>query len=117
MALFQEQMSIFTPVSASWLSPWPAFRFMSVKYRGQGKERVRGYPLYALLHDDHNPEVTTVTFRERAMILLLLWGNAYAQIFGDGTGRVVGLYQLLQNHMSVERDEHGVMVYISLLKA
>ena len=51
------------------------------------------------------------------MILLLLWGNAYAQILGYGTGRVVGLYQLLQNHMSVERDEHGVMVYISLLKA
>ena len=45
------------------------------------------------------------------MIHLLLWGNAYAQILRDGMGRVVGLYPLLPNHMSVDRDEHGEIVY------
>lgn len=45
------------------------------------------------------------------MIHLLLWGNSYAQILRDGMGRVVGLYPLLPNRMSVERDAHGELVY------
>ena len=64
------------------------------EYKGQGKERVPGHPLYALLHDSPNPEMTSFIFRETAMIHLLLWGNAYAQILRDGMGRVVGLYAL-----------------------
>ena len=45
------------------------------------------------------------------MIHLLLWGNSYSQIIRDGMGRVVGLYPLLPNRMSVDRDEHGEIVY------
>ena len=45
------------------------------------------------------------------MIHLLLWGNSYAQILRDGRGRVVGLYPLLPNRMSVGRDESGEIVY------
>ena len=45
------------------------------------------------------------------MIHLLLWGNSYSQIIRDGMGRVVGLYPLLPNHMSVDRDEHGEIFY------
>lgn len=81
------------------------------EYKGQGKERVPGHPLYTLLHDIPNPEMTSFIFRETAMIHLLLWGNAYAQILRDGMERVVGLYPLLPNHMSVDRDEQGEIVY------
>ena len=45
------------------------------------------------------------------MIHLLLWGNSYAQILRDGRGRVMGLYPLLPNRMSVGRDESGEIVY------
>ena len=61
------------------------------EYRGNGKERVPGHPLYFLLHDSPNPEMTSFIFRETSMIHLLLWGNSYAQILRDGMGRVVGL--------------------------
>ena len=81
------------------------------EYRGNGKERVPGHPLYFLLHDSPNPEMTSFIFRETAMIHLLLWGNSFSQIIRDGMRRVVGLYPLLPNSMSVDRDEHGELVY------
>lgn len=81
------------------------------EYKGQGKERVPGHPLYFLLHDSPNPEMTSFIFRETAMVSLLLWGNFFAQILRDGMGRVVGLYPLLPNRMSVDRDESGELVY------
>jgi len=81
------------------------------EYRGNGKERVPRHPLYFLLHDSPNPEMTSFIFRETAMIHLLLWGNFFGQIIRDGMRRVVGLYPLLPNRMSVDRDEHGEIVY------
>ena len=53
------------------------------------------HPLYYLLHDEPNPEMTSFVFRETLMSHLLIWGNAYAQIIRDGGGRVLGLYPLL----------------------
>ena len=81
------------------------------EYKGNGKERVPQHPLYFLLHDSPNPEMTSFIFRETMMIHLLLWGNAYAQILRDGMGRVVGLYPLLPNRMSVNRDNDGKIYY------
>ena len=80
-------------------------------YKGQGKERVPEHPLYFLLHDSPNTEMTSFIFRETMMIHLLLWGNSYAQILRDGRGRVVGLYPLLPNRMSVERNDAGEIIY------
>jgi phage portal protein BeeE len=44
------------------------------------------HPLYRLLHDEPNREMTSFVFRETLMSHLLLWGNAYAQIIRDGRG-------------------------------
>ena len=80
-------------------------------YRGAGRERVPGHPLFSILHDAPNPEMTSFVFRETLMVHLLLWGNAYAQILRDRAGRVAGLYPLLPNRMSVNRDEDGRLYY------
>lgn len=79
---------------------------------GGGKEMVYDHPLYQILHDAPNPEMTSFVFRETMMSHLLLWGNAYAQIVRDGAGRVLGLYPLLPNKMSVERDARGEIYYV-----
>ena len=51
------------------------------KYNSEGgKEKALNHPLYFLLHDEPNPEMTSFVFRETLMTHLLLWGNAYAQI-------------------------------------
>ena len=77
-----------------------------------GKKLVHDHPLYYLLHDEPNPEMTSFVFRETLMSHLLIWGNAYAQIIRDGAGRVLGLYPLLPDKMDVQRDDKGNVYYV-----
>lgn len=76
-----------------------------------GKEKALSHPLYKLLHDEPNPEMTSFVFRETLMTHLLLWGNAYAQIIRNGKGEVIALYPLMPDRMSVERDNKGTLYY------
>jgi len=79
---------------------------------GGGKELLVNHPLYHVLHDEPNSEMTSFVFRETLMSHLLIWGNAYAQIIRNGAGRVIGMYPLLPNRISVERDEKGEICYV-----
>lgn len=82
------------------------------EYTGSGgKEKAINNPLYFLLHDEPNPEMTSFVFRETLMTHLLLWGNAYAQIIRNARGEVVALYPLMPNRMTVDRDEQGQLYY------
>ena len=76
-----------------------------------GKEKAIEHPLYKLLHDEPNPEMTSFVFRETLMSHLLLWGNAYAQIIRNGKGQIIALYPLMPNRMSVDRDPNGKIYY------
>ena len=60
-----------------------------------GKEKAFKHPLYRLLHDEPNPEMTSFAFRETLMSHLLLWGNAYAQIIRNARGEVIAIYPLM----------------------
>ena len=62
---------------------------------GGGKEKEIKHPLYFILHDEPNSEMTSFVFRETLMTHLLLWGNAYAQIIRNGKGEVIALYPLM----------------------
>ena len=82
------------------------------RYTGDsGKEKAIDHPLYLLLHDEPNPEMSSFVFRETLMTHLLLWGNAYAQIIRNGKGEVIALYPLMPNKMSVDRDSQGQLYY------
>ena len=76
-----------------------------------GKEKAVDHPLYRLLHDEPNPEMSSFIFRETLMTHLLLWGNAYTQIIRNGKGEILALYPLMPNRMSVDRDERGQLYY------
>ena len=76
-----------------------------------GKEKAVGHPLYFLLHDEPNAEMTSFVFRETLMTHLLLWGNAYAQVIRNGKGEVIALYPLMPNRMQVNRNEKGQLYY------
>ena len=76
-----------------------------------GKEKGIDHPLYLLLHDEPNPEMSSFVFRETLMTHLLLWGNAYAQIIRNGKGEVIALYPLMPNRMVVDRDTKGRLYY------
>lgn len=82
------------------------------KYNSKGgKERAVEHPLFFLLHDEPNPEMTSFVFRETLMTHLLLWGNAYAQVIRNGRGDVTSIYPLMPNRMRVDRDENGRLYY------
>ena len=76
-----------------------------------GKEKAIYHPLYLLLHDEPNPEMSSFVFRETLMTHLLLWGNAYAQIIRNGKGEVIALYPLMPDRMTVDRDRDGKLYY------
>nr|DAT97699.1 MAG TPA: Portal [Caudoviricetes sp.] len=78
------------------------------------REKAVDHPLYFLLHDEPNPEMTSFVFRETLMTHLLLYGNCYCQIIRDGRGQVAALYPLMPNQMSVDRDEKGQLYYTYL---
>jgi len=75
------------------------------------KEKALSHPLYFLLHDEPNPEMSSFVFRETLMTHLLLWGNAYAQIIRNGKGEVIALYPLMPNRIAVDRDSNGALYY------
>ncbi len=77
-----------------------------------GKEKYLQHPLYKLLHDEPNPEMTSFSFRETLMTHLLLWGNAYAQIIRNARGEIIALYPLMPNKMTVDRDKNGRLFYL-----
>ena len=78
---------------------------------GGSKSTKPSHPLYRLLHDEPNREMTSFVFRETLMSHLLLWGNAYAQIIRDGRGFPIALYPLLPDRMAVDRDNGGDLRY------
>ncbi len=83
------------------------------RYREDGsREKALKHPLYRLLHDEPNPEMSSFNFRETLMGHLLLYGNAYAQIIRNGRGEVVGLYPLMPSKMTVDRDSGGNLYYL-----
>lgn len=62
-----------------------------------GKEKFITHPLYRLLHDEPNPEMSSMVFRQTLQAHVLLWGNAYAEIERDNGGRPVALWPLTPN--------------------
>lgn len=81
------------------------------EYTDTGGRKATEHPLYFLLHDEPNPEMTSFVLRETLMTHLLLWGNAYAQIIRNGKGEIIALYPLMPDRMKVDRDEHGQLYY------
>ena len=79
---------------------------------GGSRSKALSHPLYVLLYDEPDPEMTSFIFRETLMTHLLLWGNAYAQVIRNGRGDVVGLYPLMPNRMQVGRNDNGELEYV-----
>ena len=77
----------------------------------QGRERVKDHPVYALLHDATNSEMTAMTFREVLTAHALNWGNGYAFIERDRLGNVVALWPLRPDRVRPYRDNGNLKIY------
>ena len=74
-----------TRIIAETIASLPLFLYTR---KGRGKDRAASHPLYTLLHDRPNPEMSAMSFRETQTYHLLHWGNCYAEKEMDGLGRV-----------------------------
>ncbi len=59
-----------------------------------GKNRAYDYPLYELLHDEPNPEMTSFDFRLVQGVHLTTWGNFYAEKVWGRNGYLRELIEL-----------------------
>jgi HK97 family phage portal protein len=80
------------------------------KLANGGKERYTAHPLYSLLHDAPNPEMTSMVWRETQQAHAMTWGNAYSEIERDGAGRPIALWPLLPSQVTPFR-ERGFLRY------
>jgi len=81
-----------------------------------GRTRATAMPLYGVLHDMMNTQLTAFEGREFLTVSLLTTGNAYARIETNGRGQVVALYPIHPAEMTVERLESGRLRYTSTTK-
>ena len=77
----------------------------------EGNRKATEHPLYRLLHDEPNSEMTSFVLREVMLGHLLLWGNSYSQIIRNGRNKISGVYPLLPDKMAVDRDKNGALTY------
>jgi HK97 family phage portal protein len=70
-----------------------------------GKERFTDHPLYYILHDAPNPEMSSMVWRETLQAHLLTWGNNYSEIVRNGAGQVSELWPLLPSQVSPFRQD------------
>ena len=80
---------------------------------GKDKKTARDHPIYRLLHDSPNADMTACEFWEAMVASLDLWGNAYALIVRHkSTQHVIALDVLNPERMKVDRGKDGLITYI-----
>lgn len=90
----------------------PCILYERVEDNGRdGKRRATAHPLYALLHNKPNPEISSFEFWEMALVHLLLWGNFYAEIVVDGRGDVAQLWPIPPRMVTPRRLPNKLLVY------
>lgn len=76
-----------------------------------GRERAGDHPLYRVLHDQPNDLQTALEFREMMQAMVLLRGNAHAEIGRGGDGQVQSLTPLPGDRVTTLQLENGRMAY------
>lgn len=82
------------------------------QYTDSGKVKATDHPLYFLLHDSPNSEMTSFAFRESKMVDLLLRGNGYSRINRKNGGKIASLDFLSASRVTVNQDDDGKTYYL-----
>jgi HK97 family phage portal protein len=81
----------------------------------RGKDGIQSpaedHDLYPILHDEPNPEATAPVFWESFVYACLLFGNGFAEIQRDGSGRVVALWPIHPSIIQADRTPAGSLFY------
>lgn len=91
----------------------PLMHYRRKGERPSDREQAIDTKLYRLLHDEPNSEMAASTFFETLQTHVLLWGNAFAEILRDGSGRIASLYPIEPWRVSAVRQNglEGELLY------
>lgn len=78
---------------------------------GRNRERADRHPLYFLLKEQPNPDMTSFELRELLVSHVATWGNAYAQIEWAENGKPLALWPLRPDRMEKIERQDGELVY------
>lgn len=80
---------------------------------GPGKDKATDDDRYFIMHDRWNPEMTAMSGRETFASHLLSWGNGYAEkeTMGGRINRLVALWPITPNRVTVKRNEKKQLIY------
>ncbi len=87
--------------------------FLYKRLPNGGKERFTNHKLFGLLHDEPNPEMSSMIFRETMQAHVLTWGNAYAEIVRSGDGRPAALWPIVPDRVTVRRVNGQIVYFVS----
>jgi len=87
--------------------PLPVYK----KLTPRGKERATEHPLYRLLHDRPNPEISSFQFRSLLSVHQNLWGVGIAEIVTGNSGRAEALWPLPPWRVSQRKITPREVVY------
>lgn len=91
----------------------PLFLYERTETNGRETRRVaKEHPLYYLLHDSPNADMTAFEFRRAISIHLLTWGNAYVLKTRGPGGRLVALDPLPPSRVTVVQTLDGDLRYL-----
>lgn len=80
---------------------------------GRSKDRARDHPVYRLLHDAPNPEMTALDFKQAMTGQYLLRGNSFAEIERNRGGKILALWPLRADRIKRWRyPSNGKLVYV-----
>ena len=77
------------------------------------REAMRWHPLYRILHDEPNPDMSAMDFRETMQAHALTWGNAFAEITRNASGQVAELWPIFPSRVSLHRDGRGLYYQVT----
>jgi HK97 family phage portal protein len=83
------------------------------KQSGRDKSKATSHPLYPILHNLTNPEMTALEWRELMISHCLLCGNGYSEKDIDNGGKIRALWPLRPDKMEdLQRGSNGQMYYM-----
>lgn len=77
-----------------------------------GRKEAADHPVYWLLHNQPNPEMTPAIFKNVLTAHVLTWGNAYCEIERDQMGRPYWIWPITPDRVCVDRaKDDGRILY------
>lgn len=98
-------------ILAKSLAQLPLTVFLS---KERGREPATTHPLYKVLRQQPNPEMTAFTWKEMSQAHLVSWGNMYSAIERNGRGDVMELWPLLPDR-TLPRRRGTELVYETII--